>query len=52
MGSGTPPIDGISPLVVGVLAVGLGIPMVLLLLGGVCVCVRKRAATTSYEPIN
>uniref|UniRef100_A0A3Q3WXA6 Glycosylated lysosomal membrane protein n=1 Tax=Mola mola TaxID=94237 RepID=A0A3Q3WXA6_MOLML len=52
VGSGTPPIDAISLLVVSMLAVGLGVPMVLLLLGGVCVCARKRAATTAYEPIN
>ncbi|XP_034401577.1 glycosylated lysosomal membrane protein [Cyclopterus lumpus] len=50
LGSGSPPVDSFSPLVLTVMAVGLGTPMILLLLGGVCVCVRKRAA--AYEPIN
>ncbi len=54
VGSGSPPIDSLSPLVLSMMAVGLGTPMILLLLGGVCVCVRKRvpASTTAYEPIN
>ncbi|KAK9527061.1 hypothetical protein VZT92_015726 [Zoarces viviparus] len=50
LGAGSPPVDSFSPLVLAVMAVGLGTPMILLLLGGVCVCVRKRA--TGYEPIN
>ncbi|XP_042291824.1 glycosylated lysosomal membrane protein [Thunnus maccoyii] len=54
VGVGSPPIDSFSPLVLAIMAVGLGTPMILLLLGGVCVCVRKRAAASStvYEPIN
>lgn len=53
VGSGSPPVDSFSPLVVSVMAVGLGTPMILLLLGGVFVCVRKRAAVSvTYEPIN
>ncbi|XP_037651736.1 glycosylated lysosomal membrane protein [Sebastes umbrosus] len=54
LGSGSPPVDSFSPLVLAMMAVGLGTPMILLLLGGVCVCVRKRAAAsaTAYESIN
>ncbi|XP_070840648.1 glycosylated lysosomal membrane protein [Chaetodon trifascialis] len=54
VGSGSPPVDSFSPLVVTMMAVGLGTPMILLLLGGVCVCARKRTAATAtaYEPIN
>ncbi|XP_054461645.1 glycosylated lysosomal membrane protein [Anoplopoma fimbria] len=52
LGSGSPPVDSFSPLVLAVMAVGLGTPMILLLLGGVCVCVRKRVAASAYEPIN
>ncbi|XP_068423215.1 glycosylated lysosomal membrane protein [Clinocottus analis] len=51
LGVGSPPVDVFSPLVLALMAVGLGTPMILLLLGGACVCLRKRAAA-SYEPIN
>ncbi|TNN57324.1 Glycosylated lysosomal membrane protein [Liparis tanakae] len=50
LGSGSPPVDSFSPLVLTLMAVGLGTPMILLLVGGVCVCVRKRAV--AYEQIN
>ncbi|XP_029942500.1 glycosylated lysosomal membrane protein [Salarias fasciatus] len=55
VGVGSPPVDAFSPLVVGIMAVSLGTPMILLLLGGVCVCFRKRDGTNAgqaYEPIN
>ncbi|KAM9340649.1 glycosylated lysosomal membrane protein [Symphorus nematophorus] len=54
LGSGVPPVDSFSPLVLSLMAFGLGTPTILLLLGGACVCVRKRAAATAatYEPIN
>lgn len=54
VGSGSPPMDSFSPLVLSMMAVGLGTPLILLLVGGVYVCVRKRAAasTATYEPIN
>uniref|UniRef100_A0A3P8TKC8 Glycosylated lysosomal membrane protein n=1 Tax=Amphiprion percula TaxID=161767 RepID=A0A3P8TKC8_AMPPE len=53
VGVGSPPVDFFSPLVISIMAVGLGTPMVLMLLGGVYVCIRKRtASTTAYEPIN
>ncbi|XP_075996281.1 glycosylated lysosomal membrane protein [Genypterus blacodes] len=54
VGVGSPPLDSFSPLVLAIMAVGLGTPMILLLLGGVCVCVRKMTAppSSAYEPIN
>ncbi|XP_069581771.1 glycosylated lysosomal membrane protein [Brachyistius frenatus] len=54
VGVGSPPVDSFSPLVLTIMAVGLGTPMILLLLGGVCVCLHKgrEAARTTYEPIN
>ncbi|XP_026205595.1 glycosylated lysosomal membrane protein [Anabas testudineus] len=54
VGIGSPPVDSFSPLVIAIMAVGLGTPMILLLLGGLWVCVRKRAAcsASSYQPIN
>ncbi|XP_068188659.1 glycosylated lysosomal membrane protein [Antennarius striatus] len=52
LGSGSPPVDSLSPLVVSVMAFGLGMPTLLLLIGGIYVCVRKRAATVVYEQIN
>ncbi|XP_059205253.1 glycosylated lysosomal membrane protein [Centropristis striata] len=56
LGTGDPPVDSFSPLVLAMMAVGLGTPLLLLLVGGVCVCVLKRAAASAsaaaYEPIN
>ncbi|XP_041867718.1 glycosylated lysosomal membrane protein [Melanotaenia boesemani] len=54
VGIGSPPVDSFSPLVITIMAVGLGTPMVLLLLGGVCVCLHKKrnSSTSTYEPIN
>ncbi|KAM9737288.1 glycosylated lysosomal membrane protein [Menidia menidia] len=54
VGVGSPPVDTFSPMVITIMAVGLGTPMVLLLLGGVCVCLHKKraASAATYEPIN
>lgn len=51
-GVGSPPMDSISPLVVSMMAVGLGIPLAFVLLGTVYVCGRKKARSAGYEPIN
>ncbi|XP_056438616.1 glycosylated lysosomal membrane protein [Gadus chalcogrammus] len=53
-GVGAPPVDSFSPLVISIMAVGLGTPLLLLLLGGVFVCVRKHrpAEGQAYRPIN
>ncbi|CAI5661177.1 unnamed protein product [Oreochromis niloticus] len=54
VGVGSPPVDSFSPLVVAIMAVGLGIPMIILLVGGIWLCIRKSkgASSTSYVPIN
>ncbi|KAJ8335151.1 hypothetical protein SKAU_G00407900 [Synaphobranchus kaupii] len=53
VGLGSPPVDSFSPVVIAIMAVGLGTPMILILVGGVCVCVRrKRVEPLAYEPIN
>ncbi|XP_068505064.1 glycosylated lysosomal membrane protein [Syngnathus scovelli] len=52
VGVGLPPADTFSPLVVAIMAVGLGAPLVMLLMGGVYMCLRKRSPVTGYEPIN
>ncbi|XP_066577363.1 glycosylated lysosomal membrane protein [Amia ocellicauda] len=53
VGVGSPPWDSFSVLVLSIMAVALGTPALLLLLGGVCVCVkRKGRAPPQYEPIN
>ncbi|KAK3526471.1 hypothetical protein QTP70_029645 [Hemibagrus guttatus] len=53
-GFGTPPSDFFSSLVIGIMAIGLGTPLVLLVVGGVYICVRKRKRDTfgQYESIN
>lgn len=51
-GVGSPPMDSISPLVISMMAVGLGVPLVFVLLGSVYVCARKRVVSTPYQPIN
>ncbi|CAB1351058.1 unnamed protein product [Coregonus sp. 'balchen'] len=53
VGLGSPPVDSFSPLVLVIMAVGLGTPLLIILLGGVCVCVRKnRLQPQVYQPIN
>lgn len=54
VGVGSPPIDSFSPLVIGILTAGLGIPIVLLLGGGVFVFIAKKRESSGagYEPIN
>ncbi|XP_054878486.1 glycosylated lysosomal membrane protein [Poeciliopsis prolifica] len=54
VGIGSPPIDSFSPLVIGILTAGLGIPIVLLLVGGAFVLIAKKreSSRTGYEPIN
>ncbi|XP_072528225.1 glycosylated lysosomal membrane protein [Salminus brasiliensis] len=53
VGMGTPPSDFFSPLVMGIMAVGLGTPLALIMLGGIYVCIRKtREEPLGYQPIN
>ncbi|XP_041099059.1 glycosylated lysosomal membrane protein [Polyodon spathula] len=53
LGLGSPPEDSFSPLVLGIMAVGLGTPALLLLVGGACVCgQRLRRQQPGYAPIS
>ncbi|KAF7645329.1 hypothetical protein LDENG_00206410 [Lucifuga dentata] len=52
MGVGSPPLDSFSPLVLSIMAVGLGTPLLLFLLGGIGVCFHRLRPTLPYEPIN
>ncbi|ESO94478.1 hypothetical protein LOTGIDRAFT_118279 [Lottia gigantea] len=61
IGYGHPPKDAISILVIGVISAGLGLPVILILFGGVFVCVKKHMKkkdqvmsdlTASYSQIN
>ncbi|KAL7858849.1 hypothetical protein AOLI_G00189510 [Acnodon oligacanthus] len=53
IGMGTPPSDSFSPLVIGIMAVGLCTPLAVIVVGGVYVCIRKRRdQQLGYQPIN
>ncbi|MGH0186470.1 UNVERIFIED_CONTAM: hypothetical protein FKN15_021612 [Acipenser sinensis] len=53
LGLGSPPEDSFSPLVLGIMVVGLGTPALLLLVGGAYVCVQRlRRQQPGYAPIN
>ncbi|XP_067112072.1 glycosylated lysosomal membrane protein [Osmerus mordax] len=54
VGLGSAPMDSFSTLVLTIMAVGLGTPLLIILLGGVWVCIRGKATPTpaAYEPIN
>ncbi|CAN9503562.1 unnamed protein product [Ophioblennius macclurei] len=55
VGIGPPPVETFSSLVIGIMAVGVGMPILFLLMGGVFVCFQKKGGTNAgqdYEPIN
>ncbi|XP_026876198.1 glycosylated lysosomal membrane protein [Electrophorus electricus] len=53
VGTGAPPADFFSLLVIAIMAVGLGTPLALILVGGVYVYIQKRRQDSSaYESIN
>ncbi|XP_015672063.1 glycosylated lysosomal membrane protein [Protobothrops mucrosquamatus] len=52
VGFGEPPREEFSPLVIGILAVALGTPAMLLIVGSLAVLTRKRKPCSEYEPIN
>uniref|UniRef100_A0ABM5F485 Glycosylated lysosomal membrane protein isoform X2 n=1 Tax=Pogona vitticeps TaxID=103695 RepID=A0ABM5F485_9SAUR len=52
IGFGEPPEDAFSPLVIAILAVALGTPAVLLVVGSITVCVAQKRQYSEYEPIN
>lgn len=53
LGYGVPPADKVSTLVIAVISAGLGLPVVLMVFGGVFVCVKKRftkkSSTSSFS---
>ncbi|NXP45918.1 GLMPA protein, partial [Heliornis fulica] len=52
LGFGQPPKDTFSPLVISIMAVALGTPLLLLLLGSCVVLFVQRKRYSEYEPIN
>ncbi|XP_031442002.1 glycosylated lysosomal membrane protein isoform X2 [Clupea harengus] len=53
VGLGPPPLDSFSPLVLTIMAVGLGTPLALILFGGAGACIFKKGQhPQGYEPIN
>ncbi|XP_068108298.1 glycosylated lysosomal membrane protein [Hyperolius riggenbachi] len=55
IGYGTPPRDSFSILVICIMAVALGTPLVLLIVGSIVVMVirsRRRIMVTDYQPVN
>ena len=59
IGYGKPPADAISTVVIIIISVGLGLPVVLILAGGIYVCAKKKDPTAKplrnvqdeYQPI-
>ncbi|XP_069463210.1 glycosylated lysosomal membrane protein [Ambystoma mexicanum] len=52
VGMGTPPVETFSILVICIMAVALGTPVVLLLVGGLIIFIWKKKRYSDYEPIN
>ncbi|XP_072167172.1 glycosylated lysosomal membrane protein B-like [Diadema setosum] len=57
MGYGSPPTEGLSILVISIISAGLGIPVILMIVGGVYVACQRRLATrgggtSKYVSIN
>lgn len=52
VGYGAPPRDSFSILVICIMAVALGTPLVLLILGAMVVSYMKKQVFSNYEPIN
>lgn len=51
LGVGTPPVDSLSPLILGIMAVALGAPGLMLLAGGVFLLLGQKQCS-EYQPIN
>ncbi|XP_006861655.1 PREDICTED: lysosomal protein NCU-G1 isoform X2 [Chrysochloris asiatica] len=51
LGVGSPPVDALSPLVLGIMAVALGTPGLMLLGGGLILLLRHKQSS-EYQPIN
>ncbi|KAK3098180.1 hypothetical protein FSP39_016930 [Pinctada imbricata] len=46
---GSPPTDKVSTLVIGVISAGLGIPVVLIIFGGICVFIKRKTSKDYKE---
>lgn len=51
LGVGFPPVDGLSPLVLGIMAVALGAPGLMLLVGGLVLLLYHKKYS-EYQSIN
>lgn len=51
LGVGTPPLDRLSPLILGIMAVALGAPGLMLLAGGLFLLLGRKQGS-EYQPIN
>lgn len=51
LGVGTPPVDSLSPLILGIMAVALGAPGLMLLAGGIFLLLGQKQCS-EYQPIN
>ena len=45
-------MDAVSTLVIGVISAGLGIPVILILFGGLFVCIKRRSGTSEMVEIS
>ncbi|XP_040268073.1 glycosylated lysosomal membrane protein [Bufo bufo] len=52
VGYGTPPRDSFSILVISIVAVALGTPFLLLIVGAIIVSLMKKQVFSNYDPIN
>ncbi|RUS77818.1 hypothetical protein EGW08_014411 [Elysia chlorotica] len=52
VGYGTPPADAISTTVVIIIAAGLGIPVILIIFGGIYTCTRRLRGRSGYQAIS
>ncbi|XP_062580068.1 glycosylated lysosomal membrane protein-like [Saccostrea cucullata] len=52
LGYGAPPMDKVSSLVVGVISAGLGIPVIIIMFGGLFVVIKKKTARGEYADLD
>ena len=51
MGYGKAPVESISTMVMIIIAAGLGLPVVIILFGGIYVCVKKAKKRNGYDEL-
>lgn len=52
LGFGAPPEDKVSSLVVGVISAGLGLPVILIMFGGLFVIIKKKTSKEGYTDLD